>query len=114
MGTNKKNIITRRDFLATGAVAATTISGFPFVRTSRAQSVKPLKVGLIGCGGRGTASLREALQAAPGIRVTALADPFNDRIERCLKSLKDTRSMKGLVRGVDVKPDHCFAGLDGY
>lgn len=114
MGTNKKNIITRRNLLATGAAAATAISGFPLVRTSRAQSIKPLKVGLIGCGGRGTASLREALQAAFGVRVTALADPFKDRIERCLKSLKDTRSMKGLVRGVDVKPDHCFAGLDGY
>lgn len=114
MENNKKSRITRRDFLATGAVAATAVSGFPFVNTSRAQRVKPLKVGLIGCGGRGTASLREALQAAPGIRVTALADPFKDRIEQCLKSLKDPRRMKGLIQGVDVKPDHCFAGLDGY
>jgi predicted dehydrogenase len=22
--------------------------------------------------------------------------------------------MKGLMQGVDVKPDHCFAGLDGF
>jgi len=114
MGKSKKNEITRRSFLASGAVAATAISGFPFVRTSRAQSVKPLKVGLIGCGGRGTASLKEALQAAPDIHVTALADPFMDRIEHCLKSLKDIRSMKGLIQGIEVKPDHCFAGLDGY
>ena len=114
MQDNKKYPITRRDFLATGAVAATAVSGFPFVNTSRAQRVKPLKVGLIGCGGRGTASLREALQAEPGIRVIALADPFKDRIEQCLKSLKDPRRMKGLIQGVDVKPDRCFAGLDGY
>jgi len=114
MKDRRKNEITRRDLLAAGAVAATAISGFPLVRTSRAQSVKPLKVGLIGCGGRGTASLREALQAAPGIHVVALADPFQDRIDRCLSSLKDARRMGELVQGVDVKPDHCFAGLDGY
>jgi predicted dehydrogenase len=114
MAKNKKNAITRRDFLATGAAAATAVSGFPFVHTSHAESVKSLKVGLIGCGGRGTASLREALQAADGIRITALADPFRDRIERCLTSLKNAKSMKGLVRGVDVKPHSCFAGLNGY
>ncbi|MHC4328658.1 MAG: Gfo/Idh/MocA family protein [Planctomycetota bacterium] len=114
MRTNKRNEITRRDLLATGAVAATTISGFPLVRTSHAQNVRPLKVGLIGCGGRGTSSLREALKAAPNIRITALADPFKDRIEQTLRSLKDSKRMKGLIQGVDVKPDHCFTGLDGF
>lgn len=114
MEKNRKKEITRRDFLATGAVAATAISGFPFVRTAHAQSAKPLKVGLIGCGGRGTASLREALQAAPNIHVTALADPFKDRVERASKSLKDPKRMGKLIQGVEVKPDHCFAGLDGY
>jgi len=114
MEDNGKKGITRRDFLVKGAMAATAISGFPFVRTSGAESVRPLKVGLIGCGGRGTASLREALQAAPGIRVTALADPFKDRVDRCLRSLRSRRGMGPLVEGVAVTPDHCFAGLDGY
>jgi predicted dehydrogenase len=114
MRTNKRKQITRRDLLTTGAVAATAISGFPLVHTSRAQNVRPLKVGLIGCGGRGTSSLREALQAAPNIRITALADPFEDRIDQSLRLLKDPRRMKGLMQGVDVRPDHCFAGLDGF
>jgi myo-inositol 2-dehydrogenase/D-chiro-inositol 1-dehydrogenase len=108
------NGFTRREFLAAGAAAATAISGFPFVHTSAETSVKPLKVGLIGCGGRGTSSLREALQAAPDIKVIALADPFKDRLDTCLRTLTDRRRMGALVSGVDVKPDHCFAGLDGY
>lgn len=109
-----KSEMTRREFLATGAVAATAISAFPFVRTSGEESVKPLKVGLIGCGGRGTSSLREALQAAPDIHVTALADPFKDRLDQCLRTLTDRRRMGALINGVDIKPDHCFTGLDGY
>jgi predicted dehydrogenase len=114
METKGRNGITRRDFLVKGAIAATAAAGFPFVRTSAAQGVRPLKVGLIGCGGRGTSSLIEALQAAPGIRVTALADPFKDRVDRCLRSLKNPRGVGKLIEGVDIKPDHCFAGLDGY
>jgi len=114
MENSAKNGITRRDFLVTGAVAATAISGFPFVRTSGAESVTPLKVGLIGCGGRGTSSLVEALQAAPGIRVTALADPFKDRVDRTLQFLTNRRRMGKLIDGVGVKPDHCFTGLHGY
>jgi len=114
MENNAKNGITRREFLVAGAVGATAISGFAFMRASGAQRVKPLKVGLIGCGGRGTSSLREALQAAPDIHVTALADPFKDRLDRCLKSLTDRRRMGALAKGVEIKPDHCFTGLDGY
>ena len=119
MTKNDKKLFSRRDFLATGAIAATAISGFPFVRKTRAQVVKTLKVGLIGCGGRGTASLREATIASPDIQVTALADPFQDRIDWCLSHLKDPNLMgedmdtKG-VKSFDIKKINCFTGLDGY
>jgi myo-inositol 2-dehydrogenase/D-chiro-inositol 1-dehydrogenase len=114
MERNGRRGITRRDFIVRGAVAASAISGLPFLRTSGAEAVRPLKVGLIGCGGRGTSSLVEALQAAPGIRVTALADPFRDRVDQCLRYITNRTRMRELLAGVDVKPDHCFAGLDGY
>lgn len=110
----KKTRITRRDFLAQGTAAAAVISGAPFVHAARSGSAQPLKVGLIGCGGRGTASLREALQAEPDIHVTALADPFKDRIEGCLKTLTNPKRMGDLIHGVEVTPDQCFDGLDGY
>ena len=118
MKNKKRSGITRRNFLATGA-AATAISGFPFVHASRAQKLQPLKVGLIGCGGRGTASLREAYHASPDIEVIALADPFQDRIDYALGHLKDPKLMgfdmdtRG-VKSVDIKKTNCFTGLDGY
>ena len=114
MKNDKKSRITRRDFMAAGAVATAAISGFPFVHTSRAQSVKPLKIGVIGCGGRGTGAAGNALEAAPDIHLIALADPFADRIERCLTSLKSPkrRGRETPLEGVEVKEDHCFTGLD--
>ena len=113
--TKNKNKMTRRNFLATGAVATAAISGFPFVHTSRAQATKPLNIGVIGCGGRGTGAAENALTAAPNIHLIALADPFADRVERCLKSLTSpARKRKTPLEGVEVKDDHIFTGLDCY
>jgi len=107
-----KNKMTRRNFLATGAVATAAISGFPFVHTSRAQNVKPLKIGVIGCGGRGRGAATNAIEAAPDIHLIALADPFSDRIEECLKTLTNPKRRGGPLKGIEVKEDHCFSGLD--
>ena len=107
-----KNKMTRRNFLATGAVATAAISGFPFVHTSRAQNVKPLKIGVIGCGGRGRGAATNAIEAAPDIHLIALADPFSDRIEECLKTLTNPKRRGGPLKGIEVKEDHCFTGLN--
>jgi len=107
-----KNKMTRRNFIATGAVATAAISGFPFIHTSCAQSVKPLKIGVIGCGGRGRGAASNAIEAAPDIHLIALADPFPDRIEECLKTLTNPKRRGGPLKGIEVKEDHCFSGLD--
>ena len=107
-----KNKITRRKFIASSTVAVTAISGFPFVHTSHAQNVKLLKIGVIGCGGRGTGAAANALSAAPDIHLIALADPFKDRIDRCLKTLTDPKRRGGPLKGVEVKEDHIFTGMD--
>ncbi len=112
---DNKDKISRRDFIATGLAAATTaISGFPFVQTTRAQSVKPLKIGVIGCGGRGTGAIENAITAAPDIHLVALADPFPDRIETCLKELKGPKRKGGPLPNIEVKEDHIFTGFDCY
>ncbi|MFC1562736.1 Gfo/Idh/MocA family protein [candidate division KSB1 bacterium] len=107
-----KNKMTRRDFLAAGTVATAAVSGFPFVHKTRAQSVKPLKIGLIGCGGRGTGAAIDALTAAPDMHLIALADPFQDRIDLCLKTLKDPKGSYGDRSSIEIKPDHIFTGMD--
>ena len=69
-----------------------------------AKSVKPLKIGVIGCGGRGTGAVENAI----------MADPFPDMIERSLKELTSTKRRGGHLKGIEVREDHIFTGLDGY
>jgi myo-inositol 2-dehydrogenase / D-chiro-inositol 1-dehydrogenase len=115
MKVGKNNLITRRDFLATGAVAATAISGFPFVKKANAQSGEPLKIGVIGCGGRGTGAASNALVADPNVKLIAMADIASDQIEKSLKALKEDRDLQGaLQKNIQVKKDHIFTGSHSY
>ena len=68
-----------------------------------------LKVGLIGCGGRGTGAAAQALQADPNVYITAMGDIFEDRLEQALNSLSQ-------IDGKRVKVDkkHRFIGFDAY
>ncbi len=102
---------TRRDFLKTSsAAAAGAMAGsLAIQRGAHAAGDDTLKVGLVGCGGRGTGAAGDALSADANCILTAMADPFEDRLQASLKRLK-TR-MKDRIA---VDADHCFAGFDGY
>src|SRR5690554_4677074 len=66
-----------------------------------------LKAGLIGCGGRGTGAAVNFLNAGPNLQITALADVFQDRIDRTREVLKKTHN-------VEVPDENCFVGFDAY
>ena len=68
---------------------------------------KELKVGLIGCGGRGSGAIINLLDAADNIKVTALGDVFEDR-------LNDVRNRLINERGQEVPQENCFIGFDAY
>jgi predicted dehydrogenase len=68
-----------------------------------------LKIGLVGCGGRGTGAALNALQADKNSKLTALADVFGDRLESSLKLLRKKGGDK-----VAVTPETCFTGFDSY
>jgi len=68
---------------------------------------KELKVGLVGCGGRGSGAIGNLLDAADGIKVVALGDVFADRLENVRKTLKEKR-------GQEVPAENCFVGFDAY
>jgi len=101
----------RREFLKTssavaaGAMAAT----LSIERSAHAGADDTLKVGLIGCGGRGTGAAVNALNADPGARITALSDAFADRLDGCLARLQQVGKER-----VTVDDDHKFVGFDGY
>ncbi len=68
-----------------------------------------LKVGLIGCGGRGSGAASQALYADPNVVLTAMADIFDDRLQQSLNALKEEHPEK-----VQVPESHRFLGFDAY
>jgi predicted dehydrogenase len=101
---------TRRDFLKTSAATAAAL-GLASVPLVHAGGTDTLKVGLIGCGGRGTGAAAQALQADRNVRLWALGDAFRDRLTRSLTTL---RGNADLAPRIDVPAARQFVGFDAY
>ena len=97
-----KRKLTRRELLKSSAVTtgALVLSGAAVSRL-QARGSDTIRVGLVGCGGRGSGAARNCVESSPGVKIVALADAFQDRIN----NLKNTYS---------ISNDHCFVGLDAY
>ena len=73
----------------------------------KAAPGREIKVGVIGCGGRGSGAIQNLFDAADGIRLTALGDVFPDRLE-------GLRKMAAEKLGQEVPDENCFIGFDAY
>ena len=102
------NAASRREFLAASAAAAGTLASAAHVH---AAGNDLLKVGLIGCGGRGTGAAREALLADKNVKLVAMADAFADRLSESLAGLQKKADVAAKI---DVPPENRFVGFDGY
>ena len=103
--------VSRRGFLEKSAIlAAGTAAGLSLARSAHAAGDDVIKIGLIGCGGRGCGAAVNALGADPNTRLVAMGDAFADMLERGLKNLKTTP----VADRVTVEKDRCFVGLDAY
>ena len=99
----------RRDFIKkTGTVAGALAVGFPGIISGQTVT-NSLKVGLVGCGGRGSGAAAQALNAHPNNELTALADIDDAIVERAATRLKASEKF-----GPQVKIDGAYAGLDAY
>ena len=106
------NNLSRRKFIQHSSAALATAAVVTDARPifAHVQSSNELRVGLVGCGGRGTGATVNALTVEPQARLVAMGDVFPDRVERSLKNLQ-----KGEVsKQVTVDKDHCFSGFDAY
>jgi predicted dehydrogenase len=108
---DREGSVTRRDFVkATAAVAAgsLTASSLAVARSAHAAGSDAIRIGLIGCGGRGSGAALNALEASPRTRIVALADVFQDRIDdrRGPLAERDERAK--------VADDRCYVGFDAY
>src|SRR5262245_50646574 len=101
----------RRGFLKTaGAAGAAIAAGFPGIISGQTVS-NAMKVGLVGCGGRGTGAAQQALQADDYAELTALADIDEPQFDRCIQSLRQTGKIADRVK---VGQSGRFLGLDGF
>lgn len=108
--TSDRSTTNRRSFLKTtaAATAAATLAHAPLVH---ADGTSVLRVGLIGCGGRGTGAATQALRAGNDVRLVAMGDAFQDRLDNSLGTIRRNRD---LAARVDVPRERQFTGFDAY
>ncbi len=102
---------TRRGFLQ-GTAAATVVGAgtWAWPRAVHATGSDVLKIGLIGCGGRGTSAAVNALRADPNTKLTVMADIFRDRLEQSRRILL----RQPVADRVQVPDENCFDDFDCY
>lgn len=107
----------RRTFIKTTAAVslATAVGGLPAVH---AASNETIRVGLIGCGGRGSGAAENVLSSAPNVEIYACADIWKDRMDGFVKNIKNFADRDGKAKEhgnrVNLSADRQFLGFDAY
>ena len=105
------NSNSRRDFLKTSAlVTGGMLTPSFLVPGAYAAPANELKLAVIGCGGRGTGAVFQAFETGHPIKLVAMADAFQDRLDNSFKAI----SGKYGADKVAVTPEKMFVGFDGY
>jgi predicted dehydrogenase len=105
---------TRRDFMrySSAALAAAALAGTAATKPARAAAANggKLRLGLIGCGGRGTGAMRNALLADTNTTLYAMGDMFPDMVDDSLAKLQKSEA----ADRVAVDDKRKFTGFDAY
>jgi len=106
-----KQSMSRRTFLkSTGQMAAASALAGVAIPHVHAAENNTIQLAVIGCGGRGTGAAVNALSVPNGpIKLVAMADVFEDRLNSSYNSLKNRPAEQ-----FDVPEDRKFAGFDAY
>lgn len=125
----------RRDFVRTGTAAA--VGGLAGMGTAPAHALgaepragerrvappsgrDPIRIGLVGCGGRGTGAAVQALSSGQDVQLVAMADAFEDRLTSSLETLlsSEREDWEGggvdLSARIDVPAERRFVGFEAY
>jgi myo-inositol 2-dehydrogenase/D-chiro-inositol 1-dehydrogenase len=104
--------VSRRTFIGTTAAAA---AAFAWTGGVRAAGSDVIRLGLIGCGGRGTGAVSDCLRGTEGVELVAIGDLAPDRIAQCRGELtKLAATSATLAARIKVGDDRCFTGFDAY
>lgn len=98
---------TRRSFLATTAAASASLAALHAAAPVHGGARERRKIGLVGCGGRGSGAAKEALHADQDNVLWAMGDAFSDRLDKSLAALQEAAGDQ-----VDVAPERRFVGFD--
>src|SRR5687768_6714088 len=109
MNENSSPADSRRSFLKKSSALTAATFAAPYIALSPSSfaNSQTLKVGLVGCGGRGTGAAREALKADKNVVLTAVGDIFEKQITNSLSAMEKEVGEKMKVEGK-------FVGLDAY
>ena len=109
--------LNRREFVKTAGAAAGGLILAPSMLAARAhiQGDDAIRIGLVGCGGRGTGAAVQALLSGQNVRLVAMADAFRDRLDDSLKQIEAELENNELPASrLDVAEEHKFSGFEGY
>jgi myo-inositol 2-dehydrogenase / D-chiro-inositol 1-dehydrogenase len=111
MNSDSPSTITRRDFLkiSSAAATATAIGTLDVRAAANVLGQERIRVGLIGCGSRGSGAALQALTADPAARLVAMGDISMDRIMDAREQIKAARNEQ-----VTAAAEACFTGFDNY
>ena len=109
--TNQPTHTSRREFLRLSALGTGAVLGAPLAlaRSAHAAGSGTIKIGLIGCGGRGSGAAVNAMNAGMDIKLVAMADVFDDHLKGARERIKAEKPAQ-----VDVPDERCFVGFDAY
>jgi predicted dehydrogenase len=102
--------MTRRGFLR-GSIQVTALAGYSVAAEAHRGNSDRIRVGLVGCGGRGSGAAAQALTTGEDVVLTAMADVFEGRLQSSRKNLQGNEQFGQRVK---VPDSACFVGLDAY
>ena len=118
-----KQQLDRRTFVKASALTTGGILLAPSMMAAKAHidGNDVIKIGLIGCGGRGTGAIVQALSSGQNVQLVAMADAFRDRLDNCYDRITDPKfkdwskdEPSKIQDKIAVPDEHKFDGFDGY
>ncbi|MCM8534749.1 MAG: Gfo/Idh/MocA family oxidoreductase [Lentisphaeraceae bacterium] len=99
----------RRAFVKASAAAGALSSINAFSVSKPTANDTEIKIALVGCGGRGSGAIVQAMNVRKGIKLVAMADAFGDKVESSLAKVTKVHGDR-----VDVPESRRFSGFDAY
>ncbi len=107
--------VSRRTFVEASSLALASLAIPHRAFAIGRRTADPIRIGVIGCGGRGSGAARDAVRASDNVQITALGDLFPDRLASARASFAKTVTEDArFAAAYKVTGDRCFTGFDAF